>query len=151
MNNWGESMDDSKTIYTVHLTRNSGLIKDVVSLYFNKGDRVADVTYGKGVFWKDIDRTKYTIVGSDIKTGIDFRKLPYCENYFDHSVIDPPYARITNLKGMVDCYNTTRYTTHDAVINLYRSGLKELRRITKPGGYILCKCQDEVGRVRLSV
>ena len=137
-------MSCEKTIYTVHHACNSGLIKDVVDLYVEEGSKVADVTYGKGVFWKDVDLSKYNIIGSDIKTGIDFRELPYQDNSFNHSVIDPPYARITNLKGMVDCYNTNRYVTHDDIINLYREGLKELIRITRPGGYVLCKCQDEV-------
>lgn len=133
-----------ETIYTVHIGGNSGLIKKVVGLYFNQGDKIADVTYGKGVFWKEVDKTKYQIIGSDIKTGIDFRKLPYENKSFNHSVIDPPYARITNLKGMVDCYNTTRHTTHEDIIQLYQEGLKELKRITRPKGYILCKCQDEI-------
>lgn len=131
-------------IYTVHRGSNSGLIKQVVTLYFSQGDKVADVTWGKGVFWKEVDKSKYEIVGSDLKTGIDFRQLPYEDNSFNHSVIDPPYARITNLKGMVDCYNTTRYTSHKEILQLYKDGLKELLRITKEGGFILCKCQDEI-------
>lgn len=133
-----------RPIYTVHKGNNSGLIKMVADLYFQEGDKIADVTYGKGVFWKDVDRTKLDIVGTDIKTGTDFRKLPYDNQSFDHSVIDPPYARITNLKGMVDCYNTTRFVTHAEILNLYQEGLVELCRITKPGGMILCKCQDEI-------
>jgi len=131
-------------IYTVHVGSNSGLIKNVTDLYFIKGDRIADVTWGKGVFWKEVDKSKYEIVGSDLKTGIDFRYLPYKDNSFNHSVLDPPYARITNLKGMVECYNTTRFTTHEDIIQLYKDGLKELVRITQPGGFILCKCQDEI-------
>jgi hypothetical protein len=132
-------------IYSVNLDGdNSGLIKKVVDLYFQEGDSIADVTYGKGVFWKQVDLNKYNLVASDIKTGTDFRCLPYQDNSFSHSVIDPPYARITNLSGMVDCYNTTRYTTHEDILQLYREGLTELKRITKPGGFILCKCQDEI-------
>ncbi|WP_252238318.1 hypothetical protein [Clostridium sp. VAP51] len=100
-------------IYTVHKGNNSGLIKKVDALYFNLGDEIADVTYGKGAFWREIDLSELNVVGTDIKTGIDFRDLPYKDNSFNHSVIDPPYARITNLKGMVDCYNTTRFTTHE--------------------------------------
>jgi hypothetical protein len=131
-------------IYTVHIGCNSGLIKDVSELYFQEGDRIADVTWGKGVFWKEVDKSKFEIVGSDIKTGTDFRELPYEDNSFSHSVIDPPYARIENLKGMKDCYNTTRYTKHEDIIKLYQDGIKELTRVTKSGGFILCKCQDEI-------
>jgi len=139
-----EQLNTTETIHTVHIGDNSGLIKKVVELYFIPGEKIADVTFGKGVFWKEIDKTEYQIVGSDIKTGIDFKKLPYENKSFNHSVIDPPYARITNLKGMVDCYNTTRYITHESIIQQYKEGLQELKRITKQNGYILCKCQDEI-------
>lgn len=131
-----------ETIYTVHHGCNSGLIKNVAELYFSEGDKIADVTYGKGVFWRDVDRSKYEIIGTDLQQGIDFRKLPYPDNSFDHSVIDPPYCR-RDLKGITDCYST-KAMTHKAIIGQYSEGLKELRRITKVDGYILCKCQDEI-------
>lgn len=133
-----------KTVYTVHEGCNSSIIRQAVELYFNPGDIIADVTYGKGVFWREVDTEKYEVVGSDIQQDIDFRNLPYEDDSFDHSVIDPPYARISNLKGIVDCYKTSRYTTHKEIIKLYRDGLNELVRVTKDKGYILVKCQDEV-------
>jgi tRNA G10 N-methylase Trm11 len=117
-------------IYTVHHGCNSGLIKSAVKLYFGNGSKIADVTYGRGVFWKDINKKQYEIIGTDIKTGIDFKKLPYMDNTFDHSVIDPPYARL-ELKGMQNCYNTTRYITHNNIVEMYRAGLSELKRITR--------------------
>ncbi|OTN83940.1 hypothetical protein A5819_003490 [Enterococcus sp. 7E2_DIV0204] len=131
-------------ILTVHVGDNSGLIENVSNLYFSEGDSIADVTFGRGVFWRKVPSNRFRIIGSDLKTGIDFRHLPYEDNSFDHSVIDPPYARISNLPGMVDCYNTTRYTTHDGIISLYEEGIQELKRVTRRNGYILCKCQDEV-------
>lgn len=131
-------------IYSAYVGGNSELIKNVVELYFSKGDKIADVTFGKGVFWKSVNLTDFDVAGTDLKNGTDFRNLPYGDNQFDHSVIDPPYARITNLKGMANSYNTSRYVTHDDIINLYSEGLKELKRVTKNKGYILCKCQDEI-------
>lgn len=128
-------------IYTACIGNNSKLIKDVTALYFNKGDIVADVTYGRGVFWREV--SGYEIIGSDIKTGMDFSNLPYANNSFNHSVIDPPYGR-KSLQGMISCYNTSNTAKHEDIIKMYADGLKELVRITKPNGYILCKCQDEV-------
>lgn len=111
-------------IYTVHYDCNSGLIKKATQLYIKQGDTIADVTYGKGVFWKEIDHEKYNIVGTDMKTGVDFRNLNYKDKSFNHSVIDPPYARISNLKGMVSCYNTSRFRTHEDIIEgLYAKDL----------------------------
>lgn len=80
-------------IYTVHIGDNSGLIAKVADFYFQDGDSIADVTYGKGVFWRNVDESKYEIIGSDLKDGIDFRCLPYGDNTFCHGVLDPPYAR----------------------------------------------------------
>lgn len=130
-------------IYTVHIGDNSGLIKKVADLYFQEGDSIADVTYGKGVFWRNIDNNKYKITGSDLKNGIDFRCLPYNNETFCHGVLDPPYAR-TGLGDMVKCYNTSKSSSHSEIMELYRAGIKELYRIVKPGGFILVKCQDEV-------
>jgi hypothetical protein len=31
------------------------LFAQVAKLYFRPGDRIADVTYGKGVFWRQVD------------------------------------------------------------------------------------------------
>jgi len=133
----------NNAIYTVHTGNNAGLLSQVVDLYFKAGDTVADVTYGKGAFWREVDQGKYTIVGTDIKTGTDFRCLPYENELFDHGVLDPPYAR-TELGDMVKCYNTSKSSSHAGIMDLYRGGLKELYRVIKPGGYILVKCQDEV-------
>jgi len=42
-----------------------------------------------------VELYKINVVGTDIKTGINFRDLPYEYNSFSHSVIDPPYEIIT--------------------------------------------------------
>jgi hypothetical protein len=34
---------------------NSDLMSEVARLYFQPGFRIADVTFGRGVFWKKID------------------------------------------------------------------------------------------------
>lgn len=134
----------NEVIYTVHHGNNSGMIKSAVDLYFCPGDSIADVTYGKGAFWKEIDKANYQIVGSDIQTGTDFKNLPYPDNSFDHGVIDPPYSRINGLGNMVSCYRTSGSNSHKDIIGMYREGLRELSRITRKKGYIFCKCQDEV-------
>lgn len=38
---------------------NAELFAKIASLYFKKGDRIADTTFGKGVFWRDIDTTAF--------------------------------------------------------------------------------------------
>ncbi len=53
---------------------NSAALKDILQLYVEEGQVIADVTYGKGVFWKDIDVDLYNFAASDIQTGVDFKK-----------------------------------------------------------------------------
>lgn len=136
-------MGVEEIIYTVHHGCNSKLIKNAVTLYFKKGSRIADVTYGRGVFWKDIDKSQYEIVGTDIMMGVDFRQLSYQDNAFDNGAIDPPYTRNQGLQGMIDCYKV-KEMTHNDIVHMYREGLSELKRTISNKGYILCKCQDEI-------
>ena len=66
---------------------------------------MADITYGKGVFWKKVPPGLYDLHASDIelapgetrdmfvhfRDGVDCRKLPYEDESFDCIVLDPPY------------------------------------------------------------
>ena len=61
-----------------------------------KGDRIADITFGRGVFWRRVDIANYRFHKSDKITcpgsPHDFRRLPYADGHFDVVVFDPPYA-----------------------------------------------------------
>jgi len=48
-----------------------------LALYVPPGATVADVTYGKGAFWKDVAAQPYQVLASDVSIGIDCRALPY--------------------------------------------------------------------------
>ena len=47
---------------------NADLFANVETLYFNRGDKIADVTYGNGTFWQQIDTTRYDFNPSDLYT-----------------------------------------------------------------------------------
>ncbi len=84
---------------------NAEVFADVAALHIPSGSTVADVTYGKGVFWQKIPMGRYNLQFSDlnakvetdpvhrvpVQTGIDSRKLPYGEASLDCLVFDPPY------------------------------------------------------------
>lgn len=53
--------------------------------------RIADVTYGKGVFWRNVHKEDYDVLPTDIATGVDCRALPYGAATLDAVVFDPPY------------------------------------------------------------
>lgn len=62
---------------------NADLFPEILNLHVPDKARVADVTYGSGVFWRNVDLSRYTLLPSDIATGIDCRSLPYEAGSFD--------------------------------------------------------------------
>ena len=131
--------------------RNDLLIAEVSRLFIRDGDVVADVTYGKGGFWSSVDQTRFVLKSTDLSTGVDFRSLPYDDGSIDVVVLDPPY--IYNPKATVKAsisgsYNINAsqesYATTDAVIGMYRDGMREALRVLVPGGLLWVKCQDGI-------
>jgi hypothetical protein len=68
---------------------------NAAQLYIRDRDRVLDVTCGRGIFWKGIDRLKIDLVTNDLVTPTDFhydfRELGFDAGSFDRAVFDPPY------------------------------------------------------------
>jgi hypothetical protein len=135
---------------------NAELLPHVLELYAPAGNglRVADVTYGKGTFWKLVDLEQYDFHPSDMVTcpehPYDFRALPYADNEFDAVVFDPPYMHSAGsaLESITKLYQnneTTKGLSHEGIISLYTAGMAEAYRVLKAGGYLMVKCQDEVG------
>lgn len=92
-------------VFSAYTADNSEVFPKILDLHVPKGSHIADVTFGKGVFWKSVADGSYTVSGSDIslkkglkvasfiklKSGIDCRKLPYADTSLDCVVLDPPY------------------------------------------------------------
>jgi hypothetical protein len=120
-------------------------------LYVKDGDRIADVTFGSGTFWKKTDLSKLHLSASDISTcpcaPYDFRQLPYENESYNHMVLDPPYMHNAG-KPMVDKRygnsKTTKGMYHRDIMNIYFQGMTEGFRILKVGGLLWVKCQDEI-------
>jgi tRNA G10 N-methylase Trm11 len=154
----------SDLIMSAYTLNNEDIFPNILSLYINDGASIADVTYGKGVFWKKVDQTKYHLYFSDIKTGTDCRDLPYDDLSMDCVVIDPPYmegfyrrnrshlAGASSHSSFREAYsdgseynqdeNAPKY--HDAVLAMYYSAGIEALRVLKEKGILIVKCQDEV-------
>jgi DNA modification methylase/ParB-like chromosome segregation protein Spo0J len=135
-------------VYASYVGNNDLLMERATRLYLKDGDRVADVTWGKGVFWRQVDISRFDFHRSDLLTcpeaPHDFTNLPYESESFDAVVFDPPYihhpGELTNYRNS----ETTPGYYHDEIIDLYRKGMTQARRILKPGGYLFVKCMDEV-------
>jgi hypothetical protein len=95
----------SDLILSAATTGNAEMFAEIAELHLPKGIKIADVTYGKGVFWQQIPIQKYQLFFSDIEAknardlihgieiqnGIDCRVLPYETASLDAIILDPPY------------------------------------------------------------
>jgi len=137
--------------------RNNGeLIAAVARLgYLRREHRILDATFGKGVWWKvwwpDV------LVAHDLDPAkapdgpVDFTDLPYDDGEFDAVTLDGPYKLNGRPTHSVDePYGVHLPTRWQDRMELIRRGIVECARVTRPGGVLLVKCQDQVvsGAVR---
>jgi hypothetical protein len=143
---------DSVTL-TAYVGSNRYIFPKIMALYVQPGAIVADVTFGNGSFWKDIDCSLYRLRATDLVQGVDFRSLPYANSEIDCLVLDPPYMHggATIKHSINKCYRNQN-SSHESVVRLYAAGLVEAARVLKPGGIVIVKSQDEIegGKQRLS-
>ena len=150
-------------VVSAHVGTNADVFPEVLALHVGLGARIADVTYGKGVFWRRVDTDSYELLASDIAAGVDCRDLPYPSASLDAVVFDPPY-----MEGFFRNNGTTKAGTgthtkfrehyangneapgragkkwHAAVLELYVDGGREAWRVLRNKGVFIVKCQDEV-------
>lgn len=155
----------SEVLMSAHIGGNAELFPQILALHVSNGAKVADVTYGSGVFWKNVDLSKYELLPSDIATGIDCRVLPYEPQSLDALVLDPPYMEgllraNKDHKAGNGTYAAFRefYSNgdelnegpkwHAAVTDLYYKAGAEAYRVLKDNGVMIVKCQDEVSANR---
>lgn len=152
-------------VMSAHTSGNADIFPQILSLHVADGSKIADVTYGSGVFWRKVDLTKYELITSDIADGVDCRKLPYEDGSFDALVLDPPYMEglLRNNKEhkagngafstFREYYSNGDETNggpkwHAAVTDLYYKAGAEAYRVLRENGVLIVKCQDEVSANR---
>jgi hypothetical protein len=126
----------------------------ILSLYVSRGSTVADVTYGKGVFWRRVPKDAYKLLATDLQTGVNARHLPYERGSVDCLVFDPPYMHTPGGTAHVNHQNYEGYYKnndassdkkyHEAVLDLYFAQAREAYRVLRPNGIYIVKCADEV-------
>jgi DNA methylase. len=155
----------SDVIVSAHVSGNADIFPQILALHVPVGSRVADVTYGKGIFWKHVPAEQYCVHPTDIAEGVDCRHLPYETASMGCVVLDPPYMEgfyrrtVAHLAGS-GTYAAFRETYaheapaadgpkwHAAVIDLYCQAGHEAYRILERNGVLIVKCQDEVSANR---
>ncbi|HET6384127.1 MAG TPA: DNA methyltransferase [Armatimonadota bacterium] len=145
----------NELIFTAHVGTNDEVFPQILSLYVPKGSVIADITYGRGVFWRNVDPGDYTLHPSDLRGGVDCRTLPYENDSMDCVVFDPPYMHTPggtahnghqNFEGYYrnNSISNPEKKYHEAVLDLYFVGAGEAYRVLRPKGIFIVKCQDEV-------
>jgi hypothetical protein len=123
----------SMVVVSSHVGGNEEAFEKIMELHVPRGWTVADVTYGKGVFWKLVPVGKYNLLLSDIdakthrdarhgtpvRTAVDCRKLQYEDGSLDCVVLDPPY-----MEGLFrsNTGNMAGAGTHGAFREAYSNG-----------------------------
>jgi len=145
----------NKLVFTAYQGTNEDVFPQLISLYVLPGSTVADVTYGRGVFWKKVPNGQYRLLTTDLRDGIDCRKLPYKEATLDCVVFDPPYMHTPGGTAHVNHQNYETYYRnnvadngsgkkyHEAVLDLYFKSAREAHRVLRNEGIYIVKCGDE--------
>lgn len=158
----GESTNN--VVISSHWGDNAPVFRDILRLFVPEGSTVADVTWGKGAFWKLVPEGAYKLLATDAQMGVDCRDLPYEDGSLDALVLDPPYmeglfrqkeghmAGSGSHAAFRSSYSDGKATTHeegapkyhDAVLDLYFRAGEEAKRTLRNYGIFIVKCQDEV-------
>lgn len=159
----GETTSD--LVFSAYQANNAEVFPKILQLHVPIGSVVADVTYGKGVFWRHVPTGHYQLLATDITTGVDCTDLPYDDASLDCVVLDPPYmegllreteahrAGSGTHSAFRDAYGQQadprpKPKWHAAVIDLYRRAGQEAWRVLRQQGVLIVKCQDEVSANR---
>ena len=155
----------SGVVMSATVDDNTMIFPEILNLHVPSGSTIADITYGKGVFWRRVENGKYKVLGTDLKTGTRWDALPHEDQSIDAVIFDPPYMEGLYRKSKEEMAGSGSHAAfrsfyshgeeskegrkwHDAVLEAYLSALPEVRRILKPGGKFIVKCQDEVSANR---
>ena len=157
----------SDLVLSAHMGGNEFVFPQILQLHVPKGATIADVTWGRGVFWKNVSENDYKVLGTDISMGVDCRNLPYEDQSIDCVVLDPPYmegfyrknqsqkAGSGSHSGLSEAYsngdeinsdtkNTGTKKWHAAVTDMYFKASEDAYRVLRKKGILIVKCQDEV-------
>jgi hypothetical protein len=156
-----EGVATTNLVFSAYVGGNAEVFPLILGLHVRKGATVADVTWGQGVFWRNVPKSAYKVKATDIQTGVDCRSLPYKDASIDCVVLDPPYMEglfrrsEDHLAGggthaaFRKAYSNGEATDggpkyHDAVLDLYFKAGAEAWRVLRDNGVFIVKCQDEV-------
>lgn len=142
----------AETVYSAVVGTNADLFAEAYRLYIDPDDKVLDLTYGKGVFWRHVNHpnlVRNDLHVADADTHEDFHDLSAFEpDSFDAVVFDPPYktGSSAQMQEPFDGYRNNDRPGRGvkAVREMYAAGLEQGLRVVKPGGLLMVKVMDQV-------
>lgn len=149
-------MPGSPVLAAARWTTNGHLISDCVRLgYIRPKHLVIDLTYGKGVWWKEHGEPRFFEKHDLLLDGVDFRNTPWVGGQFDVVAFDPPYVSVggratSGIKAFYEQYGLMDAPTSPASLQrLINGGLDETWRLLGKGGHGLVKVTDYISSGRL--
>ena len=122
--NGGTATND--LVLSCYQEANDVVFPNILKIFVPEKSTIAETTYGRGVFWKKVDTTKYDCHFSDLKTdglpefvqgGVDARRLPYRGLFMDAVVFDPPYMHTPGGTAHNGHQNFEQYYANNVEIN----------------------------------
>lgn len=135
---------------------NDILFKNIWNIYGKENLKVLDLTYGKGIFWKQIDTSNIELFKNDIDMergdfNYDSRNLPESwKSLFDFVVYDPPYMHSqsygTIKNSISDVYNNNKNNckTMLDIRLMYENTALEINKVIKEKAIVVVKCADSI-------
>lgn len=126
------------------------ILNSIKKLYCPEGFE-CDITYGNGVFWKNIKKPKYCFDIAPTENWItkaDSTNIPLDDDVLNNVVFDPPF--LTYIKdgkeykdgAMIMSRRFGGYYSYDQLQEHYEKSLEEMHRVLKNHGKVIFKCQD---------
>jgi hypothetical protein len=132
------------------------ILRAIMTLHAPEGFD-ADLTYGNGGFWKDIPAPRFKFDKQSLAPEVVeacSTDVPLADNAVGSVVFDPPFLTYVRSGrdgngSMVMAKRFAGYWRYDELEDHYRRTLMEAKRILRPKGVLVFKCQDIVHNHRL--
>ena len=132
------------------------ILRAIMALHVPEGFD-ADLTYGNGGFWKDIPAPRFKFDKQPLAFEVVeacSTDVPLADNAVGSVVFDPPFLTYVRSGrdgngSMVMAKRFAGYWRYDELEDHYRRTLTEAKRILRPKGVLVFKCQDIVHNHRL--
>lgn len=132
------------------------ILQGIIALHCPHGFE-CDVTYGNGVFYKNISQPKYKFdIDPQMEDVVEAssHNLPLESNTINSIMFDPPF--LTYIKegregnsNMIMSNRFSGYWSYDQLSDHYRATISEASRLLKKKGIFVVKCQDIIHNHRI--